>query len=299
MPYGDEYEVLESRFLRFNNEGVSGSRKYRVPGWAYIEEGYYNQLGLPVMGQAWSLYLPYLVVCDISCNELGQDAAEITVEYSSDGMYAVDFMSTELDADLTDAKYGFGWKWQTTQQPVEATENYAIPAGRYTVTLKSLGYNKQKILTAMNSVNSGVWHGFPAETLMFTGARTSAKYSTSGAVTSVETQYSFEFQSFSHNLRYRPPRAVKNKQGQIYYYHTDANATGVWAQYYVLPTDPRAYTPVLIDTGGWDKPIINTTDPVSGQAATVYLHTPVNFSTALDIPDIAQPQPAQVQNNES
>lgn len=286
MVYGQATEMLESRFLRFSNEGMSGSRKYRVQGWQYIEELGYAQLGLPVLDEMWSIYLPYLTVCDISCQEYGPDYAEVSVEYSSDGRYSTDFLRTELSTELNDMGFGIGWTWQQTGYPVEQNESYPIPSGRYIVRMKVSDFDKAKIMSGMNCVNSSTWHGFPAETLLFTGASTSASYSTTGTVTGVETMYTFEFKRFSHNLRYRQPVFVKDKRGQVYYYHSDQNATGVWAQYYVLPNDPRLYTPVLAHTGGWDKPVITTVDPVTGTSGTVYLHTPINFTTALDIPDI-------------
>lgn len=292
IPYGDPYEVPEARFLRFNDQGMSGSRRYRIPGWAYVEEGYYNSLGLPILGQSWSVYLPYLVVCDISCQEYGQEYVDISIEYSSDGMYSTDFCSTDLDLDITDLGFGPGWKWQTTNQPVEFTENYAAPAGRYTVSMKTPDFDKTRVLAAMNCVNYSAWHGFPPETLLFTGAKTSAKYSSTGSVTSVETVYSFEFKTYSHNLRYRQPVQVKDKYGHGYYYHNDSTATGAWANYYIAnPADPRLYTPVWATTGGWEKPIIQAVDPVSGEAATIYLHTPIDFTAVLDIPQIYYPTP--------
>lgn len=297
MLYGDEYEVLEGRFLRFNSEGITGSRRYRVPGWGNIEEGYYNQYGLPVLGQSWSQYLPYLQVTDISCQEYGTDWAEIAIEYTSDGMYSTEFMSTELAADLTDMGFGPGYEWEGTGQPVIDQYNYAIPAGRYTVTMKQNGINLQAVLGAMNSVNAALWHGFPAETLLFTGATTHTKYSTTGTPTSIDVVYSFEFRRFSHNLQWREPVIKLNEYGQHYYYHNNAAAPSEFTPYYVQPGDPKSFTPVFIGTGAWDKPIRRVTPAGGGAAVTEYLHSPINFTNILDIPDIAStpaPEPSEV-----
>ena len=285
--YGDYGEVPGSRYLRYSAEGISGSRRYRVPAaWPYIEEGYYSTLGVPMLGNGWSQYLPWLTCINITCQEYGDDYAEINCEYSSDGAFSADFMSTELDLDITDLGYGPGWTWQATGYPVEARENYAAPAGRYTVSMKVNNFDKAAVLGAMNCVNNAAWHGFAAETLLFTGARTVTKYNTAGAITSVETVYNFDFRTFSHNLRYRDPIQVKDKYGNGFYYHTDQNAGGAWAAYYVQAGDPRAYTPVYANAGGWDKPVIQTVNPVTGQSGTVYLHTPINFTAALDIPAV-------------
>lgn len=293
MYYGDFYEIPESRYLRYSSEGISGSRKYRVPAWADIEEGYYLTLGLPGLGAPWSAYLPFVTCNNISCQEFGNGLAEVTCEFSSDGTFSTDFIHTELDVDLSDVGFGPGWKWQTSNIPIDYNENYAIPAGRYIISMKVNGFDKSRVLPVMNCVNAAAWHGFPAETLLFTGARTSTKYDTLGRPTSTETAYTFEFKRFSHNLRYRKPVQVKDKNGNGYYYHTDQNATGAWAAYYVQASDPRAYTPVYASAGGWEKPIISAVNPATGQTGIIYLHTPVNFTAALDIPDQVTPTPPE------
>ena len=267
--FGDVQEVPECRFIRFNKEGMSGSRKYRIKGWRWFENenqenitNIFMQLGVPVLNQPWSASYPYLVVTNLSLQEYGKDYAEITVEYSSEGTYSLDFIRTELSADLTSVNIGPGWVWQSDYAPLEENKSMTIPSGKYTVRCKVGNFNIASVLNTVNKVNSDTWHGFPAGTLLFLGANTSESFSTDGQLSSVESVYSFEYRSLPHNIEYRVPPLFRDEQGRTYNYHsnpkvvdnynqaiTDGDTDTVddlyyQASFYVISSSHLAYSPV-------------------------------------------------------
>lgn len=337
--YGDVNEIPECRFIRFNKEGMSGSRKYRIKGWRWFENEnqedittIFMTLGIPVLGQPWSESYPFLVVTDISLQELGKDYAEISVEYSSEGTYSTDFVRAELNTDITSLDIGPMWVWKIGGYPVDNMRTLTIPSGKYTIRMKKPNFDKATIANTVNKVNSKLWHGFPVGTLLFMGASTAESYNNTGQVSSTEVVYSFEYRSLPYNYEYRQPKLFMDNQGKTYNYHSIASKVNEYNAACAAPQDPPTYTALFYEASFYvpsNNPLCNTPVYAGGtftagvgnaiasfpnysapsalggydrpyiliDGVETYLHGEVDFETVLGIPDIQYNTPSEVVEN--
>ena len=294
----DAQEIQASRNIRFSSDGLSGTRSYRVYSWDHIEDNSWGPASatevIPTLGSRWTedttSALWYLVVTDMQFQETEAGTGIVTVEYTSSGLYVSDGMRTDLNFGLDAAYFGPGWYWETSGKPVSNTQEYYIPTATYTISMKLPAFPKAAVQATLNKVNSATWHGFAAETLLFTGCQTSCNRTTDGTLTTIEVQFTFDVKPFSHNYAFREPVPKTDSQGNPLYYHHINNAPKPYSDFYVADTDPKYGTMAYVDAGGWDKPYITGSGPYAGQ--TVYLHQLCNFTTELGIPDLVDPDPS-------
>lgn len=286
-------ELCESRNLRFDTKSVTGTKKYRVYGWGDVEDYYSvsSTYGIPVLGDAWGENLPYLKCVNIICQETSGSFVEITCEYSADGFFDTDYMQTSLDFGMSEMDCGPGWLWESSQLPVNQDIRFQIPTGTYTIRMKPQSFNPRSVVAALNVVNASVWHGFPAETLLFLGADSSNSYSVAGQAAGVDVTYKFSVKPFSHNYVYRKPVVKKYWDGTEMYYHNIAELQNVPPYNQAYTTNPSLVNTPVYDTAnpagraGWDKPIITEYNPWAA-SGTGYMHPPGNFTALLSIPDL-------------
>ncbi|MCL5105665.1 MAG: hypothetical protein M1133_16355 [Armatimonadetes bacterium] len=252
MIYGERTR----RELNHDEKGLTGKIVY-ICDWTDIDPA--PIASLPKRGDAWPDNA-YLRCVHISANEIDYNVGEYTAYYSTERQLAEEFCEVSLDYGLETGDYTEGWTWETAGTPVTDQIPTSSPVGIYTIRVREPGPPEEKILEAMNKVNSKVFRGYAVENMRFDGASTSESYDINGDIIAVATTYKFTIRDRSHNQAWRKKLQALDIDGNpIVWQHIDAGepyyttdsakiGTPVWVN---QVTGQEAY---VSGTCGWDKP---------------------------------------------
>jgi hypothetical protein len=264
-------ELVGTRSFEQTVDGVVGTMVFRAPNtdsWPVS--------GVPVVGDPWSAGYPSL-----KCVGVG------AVEEAFDWIITCRFNTKPQGEDMATESWDFGCEvldttkgmvWETAGSVCDVPVSTIYPVQGYVITLRDVLPNREAIQAATGKLNSQIFRGYAAETMLFEGAEVRVSYGVAEILTA-EVQYRFVVRSRSHNEVWREARQLLIKGVPQYYqkqdpakdYYTD-EGTG----------DPKEGDPVYVagtpGTSGWDKP----KDPLTSK----YRYETCDFAAELGITEL-------------
>ncbi|MEN6583059.1 MAG: hypothetical protein ABFD54_11465 [Armatimonadota bacterium] len=262
------------------SRGIVGTRVYYCL-WEDLVDDNNLPAGLPVQGDAWDSYNPYLRCDNITNARDDAFGARVTCNYSTQGEFGENFYERGMEISTEVLNVARSRKWQSTETAVDIPVSIILPCAEYTITIRQATTPIESIFSALGKVNSAIFHGAPIEHLLFTGASIRESYDRNGVLMYCQCSYKFLRRTRSHNVAWREAVQKVRKDGTPIFWHDDSE----WQDDDYYTTDgSKIGQPVYVDgdagTAGWDKPIYIDTDGIT----TRYLYDSCNFETVLGLP---------------
>ena len=314
-------EQPNTRELKFTDRGFSGIQTF-LCDWSDVDPALAPYL--PNYGDPWQSYpdsnitIPYLLCYDLSAKEHGNGQAIVTALFSSDGDCGHDpetYFESSFNFGVENIDCLEGMRWQIAGTPVEEQVTLALPVINYSITVKRAYFDMASVASAVNCLNEGIFHGFPAETMRFDGADNNNSYDANGNVIGSSITYKFivrasqiwdvvtgAYVPFSHNYEWRKRLQALGVMGNsiniplIWYpqsYMGTANEPypDTLTQRFYTTDQTKMFTPVWVNEldgyelnpagmSSFDKPC------AVYENATVYKHRLVDLGVLLNLPKI-------------
>lgn len=247
---------------------VVGTKKFRC-NWDETEDP-----ALPVYGSAFDSANPQLVCVDIAYDQDEAYSAIVTCHYSNQGIYGADFYTENLDFSCEVLDTTRSCTWETAGTPVDIPISTIYPIVEYSVGIKVETAPIPAIISAVGKLNSKIFHGCAAETLLFEGANVAASYDKNGNASSFNVTYKFLYRQRSHNMAWREAKQ-KYVNNMPQYYQSESASSPNYTTDSTKDSQP-VYVSGTAGTGAWDKPI----DESTGK----YRYETCDFAAVLGLP---------------
>lgn len=277
MPTLKDNELPAAWRIEQDERGITGYVQYLVPKSQIFSPE------LPVPGEAWPIAgqdLPWLKCRRAEWEEAEGDVALCTYHYTTGGQLGEHYYQAHLEIDMQTMDVTKGLTWEDANIAVVQPIATAWPTGSYYIRMRRAAPPNDLVEAAVGRVNQKVFHGFAAETMLFTGMDTSESYDREGNGVDCEVTFHFAVQPISHNYVWREPTYDVDADGNTLIYQDKDNTKGGYT------VDPaKIGTPVPVagtaGTAGWDKPTSGN-DPITG--LPIYRYGWCDFAAVLGIP---------------
>lgn len=166
---------------------------------------------------------------------------QITCEYSSfQKIDTAPVITFDVSGEVVETGLGRKWKWAGTT--CDQAQGVIYPQMEITINLVMAAMPQSIIIDRVGKVNYIPWQGYPAETLLYLGASTEARWDYQRRTYIYRVAHKFLFRPRGHNVIWRAPRQARDDSGALKWKDPETQCEPVFVT-------GRA------GQGGWDRPI--------------------------------------------